>query len=91
MTFKNIEAAILAALPQDKCVHALAGALLYAIAHTVCGYAGVSGWFAVAIVCVAALAKEALDATIGGDVSAFDVLSTLAGGAIGLLASAPHV
>jgi hypothetical protein len=87
MDIKGAEARVLALLPQDKCVHALAGALIFAIVHLPSVSFGLSAWTAPAAVVIAAAAKEVLDAATGGDPSIVDCLATIVGGAITLLAS----
>jgi hypothetical protein len=76
---KNIEAAIKRAIPQDKCLHVIAGVVIFAIAHFVSWQVGM------AAVLVIGIAKEILDHFTGGDVSVWDVVATVAGGLLGLL------
>jgi hypothetical protein len=77
--FRSIEAAIMRAIPQDKCLHVIAGVLLFAVAHLVTWQVGI------AVVILVAIAKELLDHFTGGDVSVWDVAATLSGGLLGLL------
>jgi hypothetical protein len=87
MNIRRFEARVFAALPQDKCIHALAGALIFAIAHILSLWFGMPSWVAPPAVGIAGTAKEALDSVTGGDPSIFDLLATISGGAIALLAS----
>ncbi|REG58953.1 hypothetical protein B0G80_1678 [Paraburkholderia sp. BL6669N2] len=76
---RSIEAAIMEAIPQDKCLHVIFGMLIFAIGHFVTWQVGIA--------CVAAVGilKEVLDHFTGGDVSVWDVIATLTGGLIGLV------
>lgn len=76
---KSIEAAIMKAIPQDKCLHVIAGVLIFGAAHFLTWQIGI------AAVLIAGIAKETLDHFTGGDVSVRDVAATLAGGLLGLL------
>jgi hypothetical protein len=76
---RDLEKWILRTVPQDKCLHALAGVLIFSAAHFISWQVGI------AAVLVAAIAKELLDHLTGGDVSAWDVAATLSGGLLGLL------
>ncbi|WP_132375421.1 hypothetical protein [Paraburkholderia sp. BL9I2N2] len=67
------------AIPQDKCLHVIAGVVVFAIAHFATWQVGI------AAVLVAGIAKELLDHFTGGDVSVWDVAATLSGGLLGLL------
>lgn len=66
------------AIPQDKCLHVIAGVVVYAVAHLTTWQIGI------AVVLLAAIAKETFDHFTGGDVSAWDLLATLMGGLLGL-------
>lgn len=76
---RDIEKWILRTVPQDKCLHALVGVLIFSVAHSVSWQVGI------ATVLVAGVAKELLDHFTGGDVSVWDVAATLSGGMLGLL------
>ena len=77
--FRSIEAVIMRAVPQDKCLHVIAGALVFAVAHLATWQVGI------AVVILVGIAKELLDHFTGGDVSVWDVVATLSGGMLGLL------
>lgn len=74
---KSIEAAIMSAIPQDKCLHIIAGVFIFGVAHFVTWQIGI------AAVLVAAISKETLDHFTGGDVSVWDVVATATGGLLG--------
>ncbi|MGX7004125.1 hypothetical protein [Caballeronia sp. KNU42] len=74
-----IESKIMQAFPQDKCLHVIAGVVIFALAHVVSWQLGI------AAVLLVGIAKEILDHFTGGDVSVWDVVATLAGGLLGLL------
>lgn len=76
---KFIEAAILRAVPQDKCLHVIAGVAVFAVAHLATWQIGI------AVVLLVGIAKETLDHFTGGDVSVWDVVATLLGGGLGLV------
>lgn len=76
---KSIEAAIIRAIPQDRCLHIIAGMFIFAAMHFV------TWQLAVAAVVLAGILKELVDHFTGGDVSAWDVAATLSGGLLGLL------
>jgi hypothetical protein len=76
---RSIEAVIMKAIPQDKCLHVILGVLIFAIGHLVNWQVGI------ALVAVAGIVKEVLDHFTGGDVSVWDVVATLTGGLIGLV------
>lgn len=70
---------IFALIPQDKCLHALAGVLIFGVAHFITWQIGLVA------VLLAGIAKETLDHFTGGDVSVWDVVATVSGGLLGLL------
>ncbi|WP_146758042.1 hypothetical protein [Paraburkholderia unamae] len=72
------------AIPQDKCLHVIAGAMVFAVMHAVPQSFGPAWAFGFAMVAAAGVAKEVLDHFTGGDVSAWDVLATCIGGALAL-------
>jgi hypothetical protein len=76
---RSLEAWILRTVPQDKCLHVIAGVLIFGAAHFITWQAGI------AAVLVGGVAKETLDHFTGGDVSIWDVVATTSGGALGLL------
>lgn len=76
---KSIEAAIMSEIPQDKCLHALAGVLIFGAAHFATWQVGIAAALIIGIV------KEIFDHFTGGDVSVWDVVATLAGGLLGML------
>ena len=76
---KTIEAAIKRAIPQDKCLHVIAGVVIFAIVHFVSWQVGVVA------VLVIGIAKELFDYFTSGDASVWDVVATFAGGLLGLL------
>ncbi|MGA9914218.1 MAG: hypothetical protein WBR17_16970 [Paraburkholderia sp.] len=76
---KSIEQWIMRAIPQDKALHALAGVLVFGVAHFVTWQVGI------ATVIVAGILKELIDHFTDGDVSVWDLAATLAGGLLGLL------
>jgi hypothetical protein len=76
---KDIEAAIKRAIPQDKCLHIIAGVLIFGIAHVVCWQVGIAAALLIGI------AKEIFDHFTSGDASVWDVIATVAGGLLGLL------
>lgn len=75
----GIERRLMQALPHDKCLHIIAGILVFAATH----FAGLQ--IALTAVVSAAIAKELVDHFVGGDVSIWDVVATVAGGLLGLL------
>ncbi|MFM0256111.1 hypothetical protein [Paraburkholderia sediminicola] len=75
---KSIEAAIMSAIPQDKCLHVIAGVLIFGVAHFLTWQIGI------AAVLIAGIAKETVDHFTGGDVSVWDVVATATGGLLGL-------
>jgi hypothetical protein len=82
MSPRTMENRIMSLLPHDKCLHVIAGILIFAITHF-------AGWqIGLASVVTAGLAKEILDLLTGGDVSAWDVAATLIGGLLGLVCMA---
>lgn len=81
MTIRSIESAIMRAIPQDKCLHIIAGVMLFAATHPFGAQVALIAVFG------AAVAKETLDHFTGGDVSLWDIVATCAGGALGLLCS----
>jgi hypothetical protein len=76
---RDLEKWILRTVPQDKCLHALAGVLIFGAAHFISWQVGI------AVVLIAGIAKELFDYLTGGDVSVRDVAATLSGGLLGLL------
>lgn len=76
---RSIEAAIMKAIPQDKCLHVILGVLIFAIAHFATWQIGI------ALVVLGGVLKELIDHFTGGDVSVWDVVATLTGGLIGLV------
>ncbi|MFM0326075.1 hypothetical protein [Caballeronia glebae] len=79
MSVRDIEKSILAVLPQDECVHALAGVLIFGAVHFVSWQAGI------AAVVAAGIVKEVVDHFTDGDVSVWDVVATVTGGLLGVL------
>lgn len=83
---KTIEALIMRAIPQDKCLHVIAGVIVVALTHLLALTLGLdinplAGLAAAAL--VGAL-KELADHFDGGDPSVYDWLATCAGGLLGL-------
>ncbi|SEC01713.1 hypothetical protein SAMN02787142_0726 [Burkholderia sp. WP9] len=76
---KSIEAAIMSAIPHDKCLHFIVGVLVFAAIHFV------TWQLAIAAVVLVGVLKELLDHFTAGDVSAWDLAATLSGGLVGLL------
>jgi hypothetical protein len=76
---KNLESSIMRTIPQDKCLHVIAGMLIFGIAHFVTWQVGITA------VLLIGIAKEILDHFTGGDVSVWDVIATVTGGLCGLL------
>ena len=76
---KTIEAGIKRAIPQDKCLHIIAGVVIFAAVHFVSWQVGM------AAVLLIGIAKEIFDHFTGGDVSVWDVVATFVGGLLGLL------
>jgi hypothetical protein len=76
---KSLEALIMRTMPQDKCLHIIAGVVIFAMAHFVTWQVGI------AAVLLVGIAKELLDYITGGDVSVWDVAATFTGGLLGLL------
>lgn len=74
----TIEALIMRTIPQDKCLHVIAGVLIFSLAHLVSWQLGI------AAVIVVGVAKEIVDHFTGGDVSVWDVLATFMGGLLGM-------
>lgn len=77
----KIEEKVIALIPHDKALHALAGATVFAAMHPF----GV--WVAMLAVLVTGIAKEAVDHLTGRDVSVWDVVATIGGGVLGALCS----
>ena len=75
----NAEQRIAQLLPHDKCLHFIAGVVIFACAHFSMGHD------ALYVVCAIAAAKEAADAGRHGDVSNLDIFATMAGGIVGYL------
>jgi hypothetical protein len=78
----RLEGRLMNALPNDKCLHVIAGIFIFAITHF-------AGWqIGLVSVATAGLAKEVIDYCAGGDASVWDVVATLIGGLLGLLCMA---
>lgn len=75
----NAEQRIAQLLPHDKCLHFIAGVVVFACAHFSMGQD------ALYVVCAIAAAKEAADAGRHGDSSNLDIFATMAGGIVGYL------
>jgi hypothetical protein len=76
---KAIEALIMQVIPHDKCLHVIAGMLIFAATHFA------AWWIGMAVVVLVGFLKELLDHFTEGDVSVWDVVATIAGGLVGLL------
>ena len=77
----NLEQRIAQAFPHDKCLHFIAGLLVFAVAHFWLGF------YALYIVITVACAKEVYDARHKGDQSNNDILATISGGIAGYVCS----
>lgn len=75
----DIEQTIVKLLPHDKCLHFIAGVVIFACAHFSMGQD------ALYVVCAIAAAKEAIDAGRHGDASNLDIFATMTGGIVGYL------
>lgn len=75
----DIEQTIVKLFPHDKCLHFIAGVVVFACAHFSMGAD------ALYVVCGIAAAKEAIDAGRHGDSSSLDIFATMAGGIVGYL------
>lgn len=78
MKVKNIESWIMTKLPHDKCLHIIAGAMVFSATHAS------GGLIALGAVLGIGVAKEVVDHFTGGDVSVWDIAATCAGGLLGL-------
>jgi hypothetical protein len=74
-----IEALIMRVMPHDKCLHVIAGMLIFSATHFA------AWWIGMAAVVLVGFLKELLDHFTGGDVSVWDVIATITGGLVGLL------
>lgn len=74
-----MESFILRTIPQDKCLHALAGVFVFSAFHFGNRSVGISS------VVVAASPKEVVDHFTDGDVSIWEVTATIVGGLLGFL------
>ncbi len=75
----NIEQRIAQALPHDKCLHFIAGVLIFAAFHFQLGT------YAMYVVLGLGSAKEVYDASRNGDASKGDIFATVAGGIAGYI------
>ncbi|RQQ19737.1 hypothetical protein DF107_18215 [Burkholderia stagnalis] len=73
-----IEQRIERAVPYDKCLHVIAGVLIFAAVHFIDWRA------AVAAAALAGIGKEVFDHFTGGDVSLGDIAATCCGGLLGM-------
>lgn len=86
MQLKEIEAAIMRAVPQDKCLHVIAGVIVFALANLLVPISDerMRPLIGCAVVAVVGALKEITDRFDGGDSSIYDWSATCVGGLLGL-------
>ncbi|PVX84359.1 hypothetical protein [Paraburkholderia unamae] len=86
---QSIERWVMGHLPQDKCLHVIAGVIVFALVHLLArlGVPYTQPVIGLAVVAVVGALKELLDHFDGGDPSIYDWLATCAGGALAFACS----